>query len=603
VSALAGCYWFDAVAHPDDLRSSTRCAAHRAGGPFQHWASGPVALAHADRSHSSVAFPFYDRPSRTAVIVDGHLDNLDELAAALDTPSALATTVLAAFRRWGVEACSKLLGEFVVIVYDEAERRLTCVRDPLGQRPLFYGIAERGIVFGSEAQQVVRHPGIRRDINEGMIAEHLADAPSTVGETVWRHVHRLPPAHALEITSNGYVVRRYWNFDPDACLRHANGEEYAEHFLDIFTRAVECRLRTCTGEPARVGVLLSGGIDSSSIAGVAQSVRQKSRGAPIHAFSATFPGRSCDESSFIDAVVEKWRMPATRADLALPARQDLIRTVDRYLDLAASPGTTADVLRRQASSMGMDVLLTGCGGDDYFSGSPLGWKTMIGRGQLIRATRALVSPLLSNRARRMLKPVFGARPAKRPWIRSELRQRVNLDDRLAPRGVLPFPTREQREVYRVVTGLPQIIGDEIEDRAAHAAGILQRHPFYDRRVAEFGLALPSNQRFHDGLHKVVIRHALRDFLPPLVARRADKAEFSFTYVEALETLGGAKLLATLRSEEAGWVNGDVVRDMFQRMMGLYTRADDAYIELTGPVWTVIALEMWLESVERHAEAS
>jgi hypothetical protein len=101
----------------------------------------------------------------------------------------------------------------------------------------------------------------------------------------------------------------------------------------------------------------------------------------------------------------------------------------------------------------------------------------------------------------------------------------------------------------------------------------------------------------------VIRRALRDLLPPVVATRLDKAEFSFTYIEALEGLGGEMLLGKLRSEDAGWVDGAVVRDMYRRMIGLYSRGSDAYIELTGPLWTVMALEQWIESVERQLEAS
>jgi asparagine synthase (glutamine-hydrolysing) len=601
VSALAGCYWFDGVACSGDLQPCTTAGAHRAGSEFRYWSSGPVALAHADIWRSD--FPSYDSLSRTAVVVDGVVDNVDELAGTLGAQPSLAVTVLAAFQRWGIQSGSRLLGDFVVVVYDESARRLTCVRDPLGQRPLFFGVSSRGIVFASEAQQVVRHAAIGREINEGMIAEHLADAPTTVRETHWKNVYRLPPAHALEIAPNGYAVRRYWNFDSGAQVRHANADEYADHFLDLFTRAVECRLQTPARQPANAGVLLSGGIDSSSVAGVAQALRKASGGPKIHAFSAKFPNRPCDESTFIDAVVERWQLPATRADVVLPAIGELREDVDRYLDLSISPGSTANLLRRRATAMGVDVLLTGCGGDDYFSGSPLGLAAMLGRGHVIRAARAAVNPLLSDRARRVLRPVFGARSPNRTWIRPEFHKRVNLDERLAPSPVPQFPAREQRDMYRVVTGLSQVIGDEIEDRAAHAAGVLQRHPFYDRRVAEFGLALPSDQRFRDGQHKIVIRRALRDLLPPVVATRLDKAEFSFTYIEALEGLGGEMLLGKLRSEDAGWVDGAVVRDMYRRMIGLYSRGSDAYIELTGPLWTVMALEQWIESVERQLEAS
>jgi asparagine synthase (glutamine-hydrolysing) len=591
VSALAGCYWFDAPARTDDLRPSTECARHRAGGPFRFWCSGPVALAYAG-SDDDASQPHHDSISRLTAIVDGEIDNVAEVAAALDqaAESSACAVALAAYRRWGLDLGSHLLGDFVIVIYDQAAARLVCIRDPMGQRPLFYSEGSRGLVFGSEAQQVVRHPAVRAGINEAMVAEHLSDGPTTIRETLWRNVSRLPPAHALEVTVHGVRVQRYWDFDPETRVRHATAEGYAEEFHALFSRAVECRTRNA----GRVGVLLSGGLDSSSIAGVAQAIGAKTACAPIHAFTATFPGRPCDETAYVDAVVRKWDLPSTKIDVVLSQRADLEAEAERYLDLPISPGSTAGLLRRRAASMGIRRLLTGCGGDDFFSGSPLGAMGMLRRGQLIGLARALVGPLLGGGTRRVLRPVLGARSPRRPWIRAELAARTRLEDRLRQCDVPPFPTREQRDIYRIVRGLPQVLGDEVEDRAAHATGVTQRHPFYDRRVAEFGLALPSSQRMRRGTHKVVVRRALRNYLPETVAARVDKAEFSFTYVEALAALGGERLFSRLRSADAGWVDGDVVRSMYTDLIGLYSRGSGAYIGLAGPLWMVAALEVWLD---------
>jgi hypothetical protein len=186
---------------------------------------------------------------------------------------------------------------------------------------------------------------------------------------------------------------------------------------------------------------------------------------------------------------------------------------------------------------------------------------------------------------------------RRHWIQPAFAARIALDDRLRPRPVLPFPTREQQNSHRAARSLVQVIGDEMEDRAAHAAGIAQRHPFYDRRVAELGLALPASQRSEGRAIKVVIRRALGEYLPLIVAARvslADKAEFSPTYVAALESLG-PHAFDRLRSEEAGWVDGRVIRQMYQDMIQLYRSGDDAYIAFTGPLWAVAALELWLDA--------
>jgi asparagine synthetase B (glutamine-hydrolysing) len=193
-----------------------------------------------------------------------------------------------------------------------------------------------------------------------------------------------------------------------------------------------------------------------------------------------------------------------------------------------------------------------------------------------------------------LKPFLGAREVQRPWIAPELARRTNLRERYVPRPSLPFPTAEQRDLYDIMNGLLQILGSEAEDRVAQAMGLETRHPLYDRRVAAFGLALPSSERWQGRQMKVLLRRALRDYLPAVVADRQDKAEFSSTYVETLEAIGGRRLFTDLRSSDAGWVDGRVAADMYDRMIALYSRGDAAYIAVTGPLFAIAALEIWLD---------
>jgi asparagine synthase (glutamine-hydrolysing) len=595
VSAVAGCCWFDGrPASIDDLRPSTDAALHRSKEPFRFRCSGSTGLAYAaDRPNSCQ--PFHDPASRTTLIVDGPIDNLDELAGVLDAPDRSAAAVaLAAWHRWGVDAGSHLLGDFVIVIWAEPARRLVCMRAPLGQRPLFYGKGSRGVVLGSEMQQVVRHPAIRAEINEAMVAEYLTAEPATVGDTLWRGVHRLPPAHALEITNGSLSVKRFWDFDPSARVRYPRESEYAEHFHDVFTRAVEC----CVRDVERVGVFLSGGIDSSAVAGVAQTIGAARGRPPVHAFTMAFPGRPCDETDYSQAVADKWGLNLTRADASALSRDTLARAPARSLDVPPFPNSLVVVpLRDLAAAAGVGVLLTGFGGDDFFTGDASRVE-LLKQGRVIAWGRSMVSPLLSDRARDLLRPVFGARRC-RPWIAPALVSRTALDDRLRRQSPLPFPTWEQQEIHRSLNSLVQILGDEMEDRAANAAGTPQRHPFYDRRIAEFALGLPTSQRSRGDEIKIVLRRALAGYFPPLVASRVSishKAEFSSTYVEALEAVGGRQAFARLRSEDAGWVDGRVVRQMYEDMIRLYSHGGDAYIAFTGPLWAVASLEFWLDGV-------
>jgi asparagine synthase (glutamine-hydrolysing) len=312
-----------------------------------------------------------------------------------------------------------------------------------------------------------------------------------------------------------------------------------------------------------------------------------------------FPGRPCDETAFSRAVVEMWRLPSTCIEGAAPLRERVAELSRRNLDVPPHPNSlVADPLRELAAEAGVRLLLTGFGGDDFFTGSPGSRFALLREGRPIAWSRAMIGAALPESVRARLRPTFGSRPRMRPWIRPEFAARTALADRLRSRPHPGFPTQEQQAIYRGVTSLIQLLGDEMEDRAAHAAGLVQRHPFYDRRVAEFGLALPAAQRSDGRDIKLVVRGALRDYLPPTVAARTtldDKAEFSSTYIDALESIGGRDVFHRLRSEEAGWVDGRVIRENYEDMIQLYSKGSDAYISFAGPLWSVAALEFWLDA--------
>ena len=215
MSAVAGCCWFDGrPASTDDLRPSTDAALHRAKQPFRFWCAGSTGLAYAaDRPDSCQ--PFHDPTTRTTLIVDGRIDNLDELADALGTRErTAASVVLAAWRRWGVEAGAQLLGDFVLVLSEEQSdasylshpRALDGPAPRSSMRP-----ARAASCLARRSSRSSDNPAIRAEINEAMIAEYLTGNPDTVTETLWAGVERLAPAHALQVIANGARARRYWD--------------------------------------------------------------------------------------------------------------------------------------------------------------------------------------------------------------------------------------------------------------------------------------------------------------------------------------------------------------------------------------------------------
>jgi asparagine synthase (glutamine-hydrolysing) len=590
--------WFDGRnARTTDLTAACRAGAPRARAPFAVCAAGPAALASSQRG-GLATFP----DLRLAVAFDGRID--DYRGGSMHVSGAQA--IAEAYQRHGCDAGLSLVGDYVFCIWDARALRLVCVRDAMGQRPLFYAVTEHGLVFASEPQQVRLHPGVSSGVNEGMVAEYLSGQPTTLGETLWRGVRRLPPAHALIADAGGVRLHRFWALSANGDAAGQSGSD-PERLYELFDTVVACRVK----DARKVGVFLSGGVDSSCVTGMAHRLAQAGRSAPVSTLSIRFPNRSCDESPFIAAVVSTTGVEALSMDVAPPSAADVRLEVERYLDAPSYPnGLALDPLRRRAAALGFDVVLTGYGGDEWFGGrrpSPadlirsrryvaglaafLRERRAAGGGSSPQLARAAVASLLPAAVRRGIRQRRSRRAFD--WIRQDFATRVDLHERLAAPPSPRFDTAEQARIYAVTQSAVQVIADEAEDRAAHAAGIDQRHPFCDRRIAEYGFRLRPDDRTTAAQSKVALRQALGSLLPQVVLTRTDKAEFSSTFVDALEHLGGIRLFERLACEEAGWVDGKALRDRYARMITLYRSGNGAYIPWSEGLWEVIALETWV----------
>lgn len=617
IAAVVSAVRRDGSALVSELHAVLAPSVEEAGiaGRITTWTNGRAALGYGGSAvESNGPQPHVDRASGSAIVLDGRIDNLDDLRAALSVPrnadADAPAVVLAAYTLWGEAAAGRIIGDFAFAIWDTPGDRLVCARDALGQRPLFYAVPSGATVVASDAHQVLAYPGVPSVPDEGVIAEILAGLASTVEATIWQGVRRVPQAHALVVGDGGARVQRYWDFDLGQVLRYKRSDEYDEHFRELFGRAVACRVE---GEQA-AGIFLSGGIDSSAIAGIAASTG-RGRLPKIHAVSLMFPGEPCDESRFIDDTVRHLDLPSERVAFSPATAADLEREVDRFRHLPLDPtGGFANPLHRRARGLGLRVMLTGFGGDEWFGGSPSHTADLLAQGRFVAAARQLrhdaalpgrgytylgvargaVGPLLPAWARRILRPVAGARPLRHDWIPEGFATRVGLRDRVAARRQPRFTSRAQGEVYRTATGIQRLLADEHEHRTSRAAGLDQRHPFYDRRLAEFALALPEAERSHMGVTKVIVRRALADRLAASVRARNDKAEFSSAFTAAIAAAGGRQAFERLRCADLGWVDGRVARGMYDEMIRLYSAGDAAYIRVADALWTILCVDLWLE---------
>ena len=390
MSGLAGIYNFDGRAvDPAILGRMLEAIAHRGPDGIGHRTHDFISLGSAvlytTPGPLREARPLYDDLAGLSIAMDGRIDNRDELAAALAGSSRTNTDaelVLRAYQRWGEESPRRLLGDFAYAIWDSRARRLFCARDHLGLRPFYYFTDGRVFLWASEIQQLLRHPSVPRRPNEGMVAEYLADEITNLHETLYRGIFRLPPAHFLVVEPSGLRKKRYWDIDLSYQLRYKTDQEYADHFRHAFKEAVRCRLRS----QGPVAADLSGGVDSSCVVGMCQSLFHDGS-VPDPGFetlSLVFPGLPCDETSYLRQVVAFWNLTSNE----VPALQDpewYPECAGRYLEPPDHPNChVSDSPAALAQRKGFRVIVTGLGGDDWFSGSPV-------QSRMLRALRRLRS--------------------------------------------------------------------------------------------------------------------------------------------------------------------------------------------------------------------
>jgi asparagine synthase (glutamine-hydrolysing) len=356
---------------------------------------------------------------------------------------------------------------------------------------------------------------------------------------------------------------------------------------------------------------MSGGLDSTSVAACAQRVP----GPSVRAYTYVFDGLAeCDERAFSRAMTGELGLEME------PVTVEALWKLESQGELPVSADTpftgwrscTAEIFRRMVAA-GSRVLLTGHGGDDLMRGSSLVYAERLRRGDLgavrevVRHARSQRSsvvrslyrhfgrPHMSTGAERALRRVLGLRQEElsQPWIEPDFVQRARRAGLRQTAGPGESPSR--RAIHAKMVGTPWYWRlANWHDRNSASFGIEVRHPFLDRRLVEYVLAVPGEQLFRLGSSKDLLRRAMRGILPERIRLRADKTRFtSFIDFVLLERSAGeiVELLREPRSANLGILDGNALRSAY---LNWVHGGPDA---TRCAMWYAINLEIWLRRCE------
>jgi asparagine synthetase B (glutamine-hydrolysing) len=322
----------------------------------------------------------------------GLLLNREELVASFNRGKADcsdAELVLLAYERAGEAVLSHLRGSFVVAIVDRTRDLAIVARDPLGSHPLFYVEVGSRVMFAASQLTLLDQSGVSRALNRAALADHICQRWPDPQETCFEAVRRVPPTWKAVLSARGLRIERYWDPAPeDRPVRWLAAEETAR-FDEIFERAVDRCLRH-----GPLGIFLSGGLDSISVAAVATDRARQMGQAPPWALSLDFP----------DPGSERMRQAAVARELGLPQyligfheaiegrgllEQVIARNRNSAAPFLSSYQPAYEALTKRARLEGVRTILTGQGGDESLGLSALLAADLIRRGALVELVRFL----------------------------------------------------------------------------------------------------------------------------------------------------------------------------------------------------------------------
>jgi asparagine synthase (glutamine-hydrolysing) len=579
-------------------------------------AFGHTRLAIIDPEHGQQ--PFVSSDGKLVVTFNGEIYNYIELRDELRQRGHSFRTnsdtevLLTGFREWGEGVVDRIDGMFAFAIFDRGTRQLFCARDPYGQKPFFYHVDARRIAFSSECRTFAELPGFRAEIDLGSVADFLAFESFPFDRSIYRGIRKLPPGHCLTYATGVVAVRQYFESIPsDAAISMSQAAVGAEVY-ELLRASVQRTFRA----DVPVGLLLSGGIDSSLVLALLRDIHP---GVPLATFTIGNVDPSFDESQPAAAIAKTYGTSHTEVTAEPSALAAIARDLPGLLDEPqADPGILPKYMICREIGRTTKVALTGDGGDELFYGY-----------EVFRAERLAryVKRVPHSLHRHVIAPLTRRLPASRKYLSVDIKLKqfakgFPAPDHLRnfywtsafPQQELELLMRDERQdfadLFRKLDQLrtrwqqargpvgrlaylyqQQYLPDYVlanSDRASMLNSVELRTPFLARDLVQRVNNLPDSIKMRGAETKSLLRRIARDKLPREIARRRKKG---FTAPVA------SLIAGELKDEVLEYLGPDYIRrqglfraEFVERLLSEhFTNRHNHY----KPIWVLFVLQKWL----------
>jgi len=465
------------------------------------------------------AQPMHSVSGRYVIVYNGEVYNAPELAKELDYQwrgHSDTEVILAAIEEWGLkQAVQRFNGMFGIALYDREERTISLVRDRIGIKPVYYGIDNGCLFFGSEMKSFFAHPLFQPSIDPEALDRYLQYLFVPTPRSIFKEIRKQRPGTILTISADQEITEQtYWrlgfNQAPDVSIK------------DLLTKAVERRLLA----DVPLGAFLSGGLDSSTVVALMQGISDD----PVRTFSIGFEEKEYDEAPIAREIAGILGTKHTELYVTGKEALDVVPKIPMFADEPfADRSLIPTFLVSKMARRHVTVALSGDGGDELFAGYYYRYVRLRNYYQKFRKIPRFLRAGASYIPQLLTPNWLGAKSRhlnfRAQKIHNALKFRT-LEEFYAPlvshgeRGYDNWPkdrpdfpdSQAAMQWLDLHSYLPDDPLAKV-DRASMAHSLEVRVPFLDHTVVEAAFSLPSEEKLKDGLTKMPVRNILQQYLP------------------------------------------------------------------------------------------
>ncbi|CAN5438557.1 asparagine synthase (glutamine-hydrolyzing) [soil metagenome] len=593
--------------------------------------------------------PVYSEDKSVIVMMNGELYNYREVRADLERRGHKFVTqtdteiVPHLYQEYGDDFVDHINGMFAITLWDTRQKRLIIARDRYGEKPVYYGVFDNKLIYASEPKAILAHPAVTAELNLDSLRQYLSFDYIPAPDSIYKGISKLPAAHIMTVENGEIKTRRYWNLswkkgptnfsllngaDLSSVMPTRNGEKKSTN-LSLSDAAVELRdllsdsvrMRLVADVP--LGILLSGGVDSSAVAAFAIQHATET----VKTFSIGFTEDSFDETKYARLVAAHLGTDHYEEILSAATAGDLISEIGGWLDEPLSDGSLIPTyLLARFVRKHVTVALGGDGGDEIFAGYPmyLGHKVAGYYGSIPQFIRSgVIEPMVRSlpvstknlsfdyKAKRFVKSAkfetitrhhswFGSFSIddQKPLLTEYVLSQTHGDIYAGPRRLLDICDAtdeiEQMQYLDINFYMAEDILTKV-DRASMAVSLETRAPFLDPRIGEFAASLPLDYKLRGKNGKYILKKSVEGLLPKSILQRSKKG-FGIPIAEWLKGRLNP-LMHDLLDPQRLKTQGLFETQYVQKLISEHEKGVASHHK---QLWTLLVFQLWYDNfLQKH----